>query len=61
VSVCNFFKQGMILLMIMLASKILQKSDNLLTAAVLTSDSESWRKLQKKGSKCSLAWSRPIP
>jgi hypothetical protein len=46
VSVCNFLRHGMILLMMDYASRILQKSESLLTAAVLTSDSESERKAQ---------------
>ena len=47
VSVCNFFKHGMIFVTMFYASRILQKSANLETAAVLTSDSESDRKLTK--------------
>lgn len=46
VSIYSFFRHGMILAIIVGPSKILQKSESLLTAAVLTSDSESCKKLQ---------------
>lgn len=45
VSVYSFFKQGIIFSTIVLPSRTLQKSDSLLTPAVLTSDSESCKKL----------------
>lgn len=61
VSVCNFLIQGTILLMMVFASRILQKSASLEAAAVRTSDSESYKKEQKLGRRCSLAWSKPIP
>jgi hypothetical protein len=61
VSVCNFLIQGTILVMIVLASRILQKSARRDDAAVRTSDSESCKKEQKLGRRCSLAWSNPIP
>ena len=61
VSVCNFLIQGTILVMIVLASRILQKSARRDDAAVRTSDSESCKKELKLGRRCSLAWSNPIP
>lgn len=45
VSVCNFLRHGIIFSTIVLPSSTLQKSESLLTAAVLTSDSESYKKL----------------
>lgn len=45
-SVYNFFKQGTILVTMLYESRILQKSASLLDAAVLTSDSLSYRNPQ---------------
>ena len=61
VSVCSFLMHGTILLMIVAASRILQKSARREDAAVRTSDSESCKNEQKLGSRCSLACSKPIP
>jgi small neutral amino acid transporter SnatA (MarC family) len=55
VSVCNFLIQGTILVMMVLASRILQKSARREDAAVRTSDSESDKNEQKLGKRCSLA------
>jgi hypothetical protein len=61
VSVYSFLMHGTTFVIIVFASRILQKSASLEAPAVRTSDSESDKKEQKLGSKCSLACSRPIP
>lgn len=52
---------GIIFMMIDCASKILENSASLPTAAVLTSDSASLRKAAYRGRRTSLAYSNPMP